>query len=360
MTIDAARYSDVADLLTIDEFYEAAQRNVSTEAFDYASGGAGTENTMRRNREALQNLYFRPKLMRDVSERSTVTEFLGVPLSVPLLFAPVGSIAIFERGGASAVAGAAHTTGIASFVPTIARPSLEEVARDTDGPLFFQLYVRGNRGWLDSLVGRVEDAGYRGICVTVDHDVDARRERDIRNRFSRTALHGSSPNLSGASEQWHHAAVWGWSDFDWLRKRTALPLMLKGVTTAQDARQSVERGADAVYVSNHGGRALDHLPATIEVLEGIAQEVGGQAPLLVDGGIMHGSDIVKAIALGATAVAIGKLQCWALAAAGRPGLERVVGLLREEMSIAMGLLGITDVSGISRSTVSWAGAPAGL
>lgn len=340
--------AEADELLTVDDIYELAREHFPREVFDYASGGAGTETTMRRNREALDAIEFRPTLLQNVEHRSTSTSFLGVQLSVPLMFAPVGSIAIFDEGGATTVAAAARERGIASFVPTIARPSLEDVARDAGTSVFFQLYVRGDRDWLDDLVGRVESAGYAGIAVTVDHDIDARRERDIRNRFSRTSLHGTSPNLGAGSEQWVHAARFSWQDFDWLRRRTSLPLMLKGVTTGADAVRSLDHGADAVYVSNHGGRALDHLPPAVEVLDEVCRAVQKRAPILVDGGILHGSDIAKALALGADAVLVGKLQCWALGLAGQAGLERVVDLLTLELKIAMGLLGVRDVSELGR------------
>jgi isopentenyl diphosphate isomerase/L-lactate dehydrogenase-like FMN-dependent dehydrogenase len=344
---------DVSELLTIGQLHDRAVSLLPPEVYDYASGGAGTETTMRNNRAVLDRIRFRPRLMVDVEHRSTATSFLGVDLALPLMFAPVGSIAIFDPGGAATVAQVAQAKGISSFVPTIARPSLEEVASEAPGPLFFQLYVRGGRGWLDELVGRVEEAGYRGIAVTVDHDVDARRERDLVNRFSRTSLHGSSPNVPAAEDGWAHAARFGWDDFAWLRGRTTLPLMLKGISTADDALRSVDAGADAVYVSNHGGRALDHLPSSAELLAEVAPAVGGRVPVLADGGIQHGADIVKALCLGATAVLVGKLQCWALGAGGRAGLERAVDLLAAEMSVAMGLLGVDAVAGLGPDRIDW-------
>lgn len=346
---------DPQDLLTIGQIHDEARRLLPREVYDYASGGAGDEATLRRNREVLQRIWLRSRLLRDVAACSTATTVLDVPLSLPVLFAPVGSIAIFDEGGAATVAAAAHAAGTASFVPTVARPSLEEVAARSGGPLFFQLYVRGDRSWTADLVARVEAAGYRGICVTADLDVDARRERDILNHFSRTALHGRSPNLGAPAEDWSHARTWGWADFDWLRSQTRLPLMLKGVMTPEDALTSLDHGADAVYVSNHGGRALDYLPSTMEVLAPISDAVARRAPILVDGGFQHGSDVVKALSLGATAVLIGKLQCWALAAAGRAGLERALELLRQEMLVAMGLLGVTAVDGLTPECLAWGG-----
>jgi isopentenyl diphosphate isomerase/L-lactate dehydrogenase-like FMN-dependent dehydrogenase len=344
-----------SEILTIGQVLERAPASVPREVYDYASGGAGNETTMRRNREVLDLVRFRPRLLVDVEHRSTATSFLGVELAFPFLFAPVGSIAIFEPGGAATVAAVAHAKGISSFVPTIAQPSLEEVVAASPGPLFFQLYVRGDREWLAELVGRVEAAGYRGIALTVDHDVDARRERDIVNRFSRTRLHGTSPNVPAAEDGWRHAARFDWEDFAWLRERVSLPLMLKGVSTGEDARRSIDAGADAVYVSNHGGRALDHLPASMEILADVAPAVDGRVPILVDGGVQSGADIVKALCLGATAVLAGKLQCWALAVGGRAGLERVTDLLALETSIAIGLLGVQDVSELGPDRIDWPG-----
>jgi isopentenyl diphosphate isomerase/L-lactate dehydrogenase-like FMN-dependent dehydrogenase len=349
LTAKEARVSSADELLTIGEIEQRASRVLTKEIYDYVAGGGGQEATVRGNREAIERILFRPRIMRDVSKRSTATTFLGVPLSMPIMLAPVGSIALLDPEGAAACARAAHAIGTSMFVATYSRPSLEEVRRRSDGPLFFQLLVRGDRKWMAEIVRRVEDAGYAGLCVTVDIDVEARRERMIVNRFSRRAAHGPSPNVLLPDPDSHvYSERWDWKELEWLRAQTELPLILKGVTAPEDAELAIEHGVQVIYVSNHGGRSLDYQAASIESLEAVAAAVAGRAEVLVDGGFMHGEDVLKAVALGARAVLIGRLQCWALAAAGEEGLKRALELLRQELSIAMGLLGLVDIASVDR------------
>ena len=312
--------------------------------------------TLRRNRLAFETYAFNTRVLTGVGTPQVSTTFLGHELRVPVLFAPIGSIARFHPDGALACAQAATTAGVASFVGCLSAPSLEEVRRGSTCPLFFQLYMYGDRDWATALVRRAEDAGYGAICVTVDTAAYGRRERDLHNRFfPRQTV--EKPNLetglifSGTLASDGFNARFTWSDLDWLRETTNLPIMLKGISSAADAQSAVDIGIDTVYVSNHGGRQLDHAPATIEVLSEVVGAVHGRAQVLVDSGFMRGSDIVKAIALGADAVVIGKLMAWALAAGGLDALVRTVELLETEMRSVMGNVGARRLGDLNADTL---------
>ena len=342
---------------TLSEIPELAQQRLAKEVWDYSSAGGGTEATVRRNRAALDAITFRPRVLRGVVERVTTTTFLGTELALPVMPAPVGGVSLFDDGGALSSARAAHACGTASFVSTQSSPALEEVAGGSDGPLYFQLYVEGNRDWVRRMVGRAENAGYRGLCITVDTPVHPPRERDTLNAFVPQEQRPSRPNTAGdaslgsSKERARNRAGITWPDIAWLKTVTSLPLMVKGIMDGEDAALAVEHGVDVVYVSNHGGRQLDFSPATIEVLPEVVTTVAGRVPILIDGGFTRGTDVVKALALGADAVLIGKLQCWALGAGGQLGLEQTLRLLADEISTSLAMLGVGDVRDLDRSVL---------
>lgn len=351
-----------AGLLTIAEMVDRARSRLEPHIWDYSCGGAESETTLRRNRSAFDRVAFNPRVLRGHSVPDLSTEFLGHRLRLPIMLAPVGSISHFHYEGALACARAAENADTAAFVGTLASPPLEEVRAGAAGTLFFQLYIYGDRQWTEELVRRAERAGYAAICVTVDLAAYGRRERDLHNRFSSKGS-VERPNLDTSSEDAGHAlgdtfhAALSWQDIAWLRGLTDLPLILKGVLNAQDARLAVEYGADAIYVSNHGGRQLDHAPATIEVLPEIVEAVGSDAEVVVDGGFMRGTDVIKALAMGAKAVAIGKLMVWGLAAAGEAGLGHTLTLLEREMSTSMANLGAGRVADLGSHTLRPASPP---
>lgn len=341
-----------SEWMTIPEIVETARERLPAHVWDYSSGGAESEVTLRRNRTAFEHLAFRTRVLRDVSERDTTTSFLGAPLTLPVMLAPVGSISLFDPDGALACARAAEEAGTAAFVSTVASPRLEVVRAGTTAPLFFQLYVTSDRSRTAELVQRAQSAGYLGICVTVDSAVYGRRERDIHNRFN--PRDRGKPNLPDAvvtaapvDDRDHYRASATWDELGWLRSRTDLPFMLKGIMCAEDASLAVDHGASAVYVSNHGGRQLDHNPATLEVLPEVVDAVAGRADVLVDGGFLRGTDVLKAVALGARAVLIGKLMAWGLAAGGAAGVVRALELMQLEMSVAMAALGVRRLDELS-------------
>jgi isopentenyl diphosphate isomerase/L-lactate dehydrogenase-like FMN-dependent dehydrogenase len=328
------------DFLTIPEVIRAARRRMPPAAWDHASGGVESETTLRRNRLAMETLSFRPRLLRGIAEPDLRTTFLGRTLDSPVMLAPIGSIGSFHPDGALAPARVAARRRTMCCVGILSRPSLSEVAAEAAGPLLLQIYVRGDRDWLHGVAQTAEAAGYVGLCLTADSTGGAKRDRDLHNRYQHHA--GSvRPNLrQDGGLGLDFQATFCWDDFDWLRSITRLPIILKGVLTAQDALLAVEHGADAIYVSNHGGRELDHLPATLEVLPEIIAAVEGRAEVIVDSGFLRGTDVVKALALGARAVLLGKLQVWGLAAGGESVLEQVLDLLDHEIRETLRLLGV--------------------
>ena len=347
MSEAGAAHGPSADFLTIPEIIRAARQNMPPAMWDHASGGVESETTLRRNRLAMETLAFRPKLLQGVAEPDLRTTFLGRTIHSPVMLAPIGSIQGFHAAGALAPARVASRRRTICCVGTMAWPGLTDVAAEVDGPLLFQIYVRGDRAWLREIAEKAEAAGYVGLCLSADSTGEARRDRDLHNRYEHHA--GSArPNLregAGPGLEFQHRFCW--DDFDWLRSITRLPIILKGVTTAEDAQLAVEHGANAIYVSNHGGRELDHLPATIEVLPEVVAALDGRAEVIVDSGFLRGTDVVKALALGARGVLLGKLQVWALMAGGESGLERALELLDEEIAETLKLLGVRSLSDLT-------------
>ena len=323
------------DFVTNQEIIIAARRNLTDNVWHYLTGGAESETTMRRNRSGLDSLAFRPRVLADVSKVDPSTTFLGYDLAIPVMLAPIGSLQSITAEGGVAVAKAVAEFGTINFVSSVTQPSLEEIAAASANPKIFQLYVQGDLKWVENLLARVKRAGYSALCLTVDTAHYGRRERQMMDRWL-------PPSRRGVGYEYRAGLTW--DTLDAIKQMAGLPFILKGVATAEDAVLAVEHGVSAIYVSNHGGRQLDHGRATIDMLPEIVDAVGGRAEIVLDGGIVRGSDVLKAITLGARAVAIGKLQGWGLAAAGQAGLVRVLEILRDEIVTTMGLLGITKLA----------------
>ena len=285
-------------------------------------------------RQGLDALAFRPRVLRDVSEIDCGGTVLGRKTRLPLSLAPMGSLPTMHPGGAMEVAKAAEEFGVVSYLSSVTQPGLEEIGSETGHPKVFQLYVRGDRDWIADHVRRAVDSGYAGFCLTVDVAVYSRRERDIIKRYV--------PTARVRAQGMTHQAAMTWDLVKWFKDSFDIPLILKGIAIAEDAAEAVDHGADVVYVSNHGGRQLDHGRATIEMLPEIVAAVDGRAEVVVDGGFMRGSDVIKAIALGASSVAIGKVQGFGLAADGRNGVSRVLEILETEIRTNLGLLGVAS------------------
>lgn len=324
-----------ADFQTLQEIVTAARRNLSRELWDHLNGGSESETTLRRNRQALDSLALRQRVLVNVTGVDIATTLLGHKLALPVFLAPVGAfLGMADPRGAVAVARAAVARGTTAFISTAAKPGVEAAAAAVNEPLIFQLYVRSDRKWVEDILDRAHAAGYRALCVTVDRNYYGRRERDL---ISRAAVR------EGIGDPRHQASL-NWDDLAWMKERMKTPLILKGIATAEDARLAVEHGTEVIYVSNHGGRQLDHAQASIEVLPEVVAAVDGRAEVLFDGGVLRGTDVIKALALGARAVGVGKLLGWALAASGEAGIVRMLELLETEIRTTMGLMGVTSLA----------------
>lgn len=350
-----------AGLVSLDDHEAFARTRLDDPAWAYFSGGAADEGTLRANRSAWDNIHLLPRVLRPLVGGHTRVELLGRTLPHPLLVAPVAHQRMAHRDGEIATAHAAASQGAGLVLSTQASVSLETVARafgayPERGPLWFQLYLQHDRGFTRELVQRAESAGYEALVLTVDAPTSGARDRERRAGF-RLPADVSAVNLAqltpppappGASlfdSLPGHAPTW--ADVQWLQQTTRLPVLLKGVLHPQDARQAAALQVAALIVSNHGGRTLDTTPATAAVLPRIAQAVAGDLPLLVDGGIRRGTDVLKAIALGARAVLVGRPCVYGLANAGALGVAHVLRLLRDELEIAMALCGCATLEQVS-------------
>ncbi|MFN0072590.1 MAG: alpha-hydroxy acid oxidase [Chloroflexota bacterium] len=334
----------MVDFLSNQEIIAAARKNLEQGPWDYLVGASESETTMRRNRLGFDKIAFRPRVCVDVSSIDTSSTFLGHKLRIPVMLAPIGSLQEFTSGAGADATRAASEFGTMHVVSSVTEPSLEDISKAGEFPKTFQLYVHGDWEWCKDILTRVKEAGYAALCVTVDTAHLSRRERPMLGRYL-------PPTQRGRPDRKYRASV-TWDLCERIRDFTGLPFMLKGIATAEDASIAVQKGIDVVWVSNHGGRQLDHGRGAIEVLPEIYAVTRGKAKIILDGGVQRGSDVLKALALGADAVAIGKLQGWGLAAGGSPGLVRVLEILEDEIDVAMGLLGITALDQLTPAFVS--------
>ena len=319
---------------TLQEIALAAHRKLPAPVWDHLMGGADSEMTLRRNRAGLDALALRQRVLVDVRHIDLSTTLLGQDLAFPVFPAPVGGfLGKVHAEGGPAVARAAVSRGTTAFIATAAKPSLDAAQQAVKRKLIFQLYVRGDRTWIEGILDRVRKAEYGALCVTVDRNFYGRRERDIVSGL---------PVKEGFGDQSYQASL-NWKDLVWMKERVGLPLIAKGIATAEDAVLAVEHGADVVYVSNHGGRQLDHAQGSIEVLAEVVKAVAGRAEVLADGGVQRGTDVVKMLCLGAKAVGVGKLLGLALSAGGEAGVARMLELMELEVRTAMGLMGVTSI-----------------
>jgi glycolate oxidase len=323
---------------TLGEIVRAARRRLSRADWDYVAGGADTETTLKRNRQALDGIALRPRVLRKVDAVDMTAALLGRRLRIPVILAPIGSMQQLDPGGALPAARAAEAFGTLTILSSATQPDYETLKPQIAGPMVYQLYVRGDDAWVAERVRRAIDLGYSAFCLTVDTAVYSRRERDLEKRFVPTARQTASGQSAQAAVTWDLVKM--------LRDRFDIPLILKGIATAEDATIAVQHGVSVVYVSNHGGRQLDHGIGAIDALSEVVKAVGGRAEVVVDGGFVRGTDIVKAVALGAKAVGIGKLLAWGLAAGGQAGVARVLELLEAELRVAMALLGADKPSAL--------------
>ncbi len=326
------------EFLTLHEIVKKAKQNLDQGSWDYLVGGAETESALRRNRAGVESWLFKPRILNDVTHVQCATELLGSPLRIPILMPPIGSIQVFEESGAVGVARAVQEFGILQILSSACLPSFEEVAVQVPGPRIYQLYLVGDQAWMDDIIARAIAAGYTGFCLTADTQTYSRRERDMLKRYV-----PMSGRVAGGGD-FNAQAAMSWETVAHIKETFDIPLVIKGVGVAEDARRCVEAGVDVVYVSNHGGRQLDHTRACIDVLPEVVQAVDGAAPIVVDGGFMRGADVVKALCLGATAVGMGRLEGLAMAAGGEDVLLQALHILEHEIRTTMALAGVSSLA----------------
>lgn len=375
---------------TVDEARRRAKRRLPRAVFDYIDGGAGAEFTLRANRAVIEAVQFRPQVgvTTGVPGPRLATSVLGFDVSMPVLMGPVGYTRMMDPVGDIGGAKAAGKAGTIFTLSSMTGHQMDEVMAAATGPAFFQLYFLGGRAGAEQLVGRAQEAGFNGLVVTMDTQTTSTREREVRIRLSPplkvdlptmvkmapqvvvrlrwladiahdrfqlalvNAAHAGPPGHPMSTED--ALARWvdepaRWEDFSWLRERWRGPILAKGVTTGDDAKRAIDAGADAIIVSNHGGRQLDSLPGALRSLVEVVDAVGTQVEVLVDGGFRRGGDVAKAVALGARAVMVGRPWAYGLGAAGQPGVERVLALFRDDLDRSLRLLGCASVADLDRS-----------
>jgi 4-hydroxymandelate oxidase len=359
--------SDRAVPSNLLELEELAREKLDGSAFDYFAGGAHDEVTLRENAAAYSRVALHYRVLVDVSRRSAETTVLGQRVTMPVLIAPTAFQKLAHPDGELATARAAGAQGTVMILSSLSNTPVEEVVREAPGPVWFQLYVYRDRAASEAVIARAEAAGCRALVLTVDAPLLGTRERDVRNRFALPAglsvanMLPAGYGAIGAREGGSGLAAYvnemldpslTWKDLAWLRARTKLPIVLKGIVRGDDARRAVDAGVDAVVVSNHGGRQLDTSPATIDVLPRVVDAVGGRCEVLVDGGVRRGTDVLKALAFGARAVLLGRPILWGLALDGQAGVEHVLETLRREIDLAMALAGCATARDVTRDLVS--------
>jgi L-lactate dehydrogenase (cytochrome) len=375
--------------ITVEDMRRIAKRRLPRGVFDYIDGGAEDERSLANNSAAFGRIEFCPNVLRDVSEIDVSSTLLGKPVSMPLVLAPTGYTRLTHSEGELSVARAADRAGIPYSLSTMSTRSIEEVGAVSNGAKWFQVYTWKDRGLVREMVERAAASKYEAIMLTVDTAVLGRRERDARRGFSIPPRIGPGTIVDGiVHPAWTydfithepltfanvaHLSDYGsdgdmgrgqyvmmnfdqklaWSDVEWLQSVWSGPIVIKGIQTVEDAKRAVDAGVQAIALSNHGGRQLDDAPAPITLVEPVAQVVQGRAEIICDGGVRRGSDIVKAIALGATACSIGRPYLYAMGAAGERGVDQMLGFFREGMARTMALSGRTTVAEIDRSLVRW-------
>jgi 4-hydroxymandelate oxidase len=364
------------DILNLDSLEPLARERLDPMLFDYIAGGAADEWTLAENRVAWSRIQIVPRMLRGVANRSLETSVLGTPVRCPVLVAPMGFHGLCHAEAEEATARATAAEGTIFCASTVSNRSLETIAAASGGPRWFQLYVYRDRAITRSLVDRAAAAGYSALCLTVDTPMAGDRERDRRNSL-RMPAHLELANFPASHTAQHHqgsgkgsslaqyiAAQWDpsltWKDVEWLRAVSPLPVVVKGVLDPRDAVLAIEHGAAAVIVSNHGGRQLDSVPAPITMLRAVVDAVAGRAEVLLDGGVRRGTDVIKALALGARAVLLGRPVLWGLTLDGADGVRAVLQHLSAELDLAMALAGCADVGAITpdRLVIPASGSPA--
>jgi isopentenyl diphosphate isomerase/L-lactate dehydrogenase-like FMN-dependent dehydrogenase len=349
----------------LDDFEPAARAILPQGIYDYIAGGSEDEIALRGNREAFARYRFRFKVLSSADRPDLSSEVLGQRFQMPVHLAPTAIQRMAHPDGEAAAYRAATAAGVAYCLSTLSSLSIEDVAAAATGPRWFQLYMHRERAISASFVERAVDAGFAAILLTVDLPKTGRRERDIRNVFSlpdgisyanlggtrtRASTAGLDPFAQDVNAQSNAGLNWG--DLEWLVSKSSLPVIVKGVVRADDARRAVDAGARGILVSNHGGRQLDYAIASLDALPEVVQAVGGDAPVLMDGGIRRGTDVLKALCLGAAGVLIGRPYLYALSVGGADGVQTMLAMMRDEMEVSMSLLGVKSLSELNQDLLA--------
>ncbi len=361
-----ARASTLAACASIQDLEAIAKRRLSRAVYDYYAGGAEDEQTLDANREAFRKVFIRPRALVNVGRIDIASTALGTPITMPVMVAPTAYQRMAHPEGELATARAASEAGTIMVASTISTCSLEEIAKAAAGPLWFQLYVQPDRSISRELARRAEASGYRALCLTVDTPQLGRRERDVRNHFALPAgirMMNFEGNRSVMPRTPAHESAFAayasslldptltWDAIAWLRSETKLPIVVKGIISGEDAALAVEAGAAAIVVSNHGGRQLDACEPTLAALPNVVAAAAGRVEVYLDGGVRRGTDVIKALALGARAVLVGRPVLWGLAAGGQAGVLRALEMLRAELTLAMMLAGCPSLRSLGPGSV---------
>jgi 4-hydroxymandelate oxidase len=344
---------DCRDILSLAEFEEHARQSMTPMAYEFVASGAADEHSLRWNREAFDRIRLRPRVLREVATVDTRVTLLGRDLAFPILLAPTAYHRVLHPEGELETARGAGAAGVTWIVSMSTTTAIADIARAATSPLWFQLYFQSDPGFTREVVHQAEAAGCEALCLTVDSPIIGARNRQARARF-RLPPDVTTPHLYDIGHRKQEImdprrVPATWKDVEWLRAFTKLPVILKGILDPDDAELAIQSGAEGIVVSNHGGRNLDTAPASVDVLPEVVDRVQGRIPLLVDGSVQRGTDVLKALALGAIAVLIGRPYCYALSVAGAAGVSRVVEILRSELEAAMMLTGVADLTRIDRS-----------
>ena len=324
------------EIVSLQEFYQFAKKNTPIETWDYIIGAADTETTFKKNRHSLDTYAFRPRVLRDVENVDTSIQLFDYNFLLPVFYAPIGSMQDFVKDGALNSTLSASDKKIFHMLSSTWSGGVDIIGKSVDYPKIYQLYIRGDNNWVDNQISKAIDNGFIALCLTVDLDAYGRRERDLLKRYKTTSRRTATDP--------EYQMKFSWNDVNRIKNKFNIPIILKGIATEEDAKICVDEGIDVIYISNHGGRQLDYGIGGADLINPISQVVKNKAKIFFDGGVSRGTDIVKAIALGADCVGIGRLQCYAAATNGRDGLNKMIDILQHEILVCMRLLGVNNLN----------------
>ena len=331
------------EIVSLQEFYQFAKQNTSIETWDYIVGAADTETTFKKNRYSLDTYAFKPRVLRDVEKIDTSIKLFDFDFLLPVFYAPIGSMQDFVKDGALNSTLSAYDKKIFHMLSSTWSGGVDIIGKSVEYPKIYQLYIRGDDNWVNEQISKAIDYGFIALCLTVDLDAYGRRERDLLKRYKTT----SRKTATGPEYQMRFS----WKDVSRIKNKFNIPIILKGIATVEDAKISVNEGIDVIYISNHGGRQLDYGIGGADLINPISKVVKNKSKIFFDGGVLRGSDIVKAIALGADCVGIGRLQCYAAATNGRNGLNKMIDILQNEILVCMRLLGVNNLNDLNENCI---------